>query len=153
MKITKILAAGLLPVSAMAVFAATPASAAQHGLAFDGNFEAETSIASQDAAFGRYHRYDRRYKRGYERSSRYGHYNRYDRYDRRRDRRRHYRSRRCDNGTGGTVIGAIAGGLLGNEVAARGDKAVGTIIGAAVGGIAGRAIDKADDPCRRRYRR
>lgn len=150
MKLTEILAAGLLPVSAMAIFAATPASAAQHGLAFDGNFEAQRSIAAQGLAFGRYDRYDRRYNRRYDRYSRYG---RYDRYDRRRDRRSYYRSRRCDNGTGGTVIGAIAGGLLGNEVAGYGDKAVGTIIGAAVGGIAGRAIDKADDPCRRRYRR
>ncbi|VAV96601.1 hypothetical protein MNBD_ALPHA04-174, partial [hydrothermal vent metagenome] len=43
---------------------------------------------------------------------------------------------------GGTIIGAIAGGLLGNEVARRGDKTVGTIIGGAAGALAGRAIDR-----------
>ena len=73
------------------------------------------------------------------------------RYDRRayRDQRRfrdsRYRDDRryrgCDRGTGGTIIGAIAGGLLGNEVARRGDKTVGTIIGGAAGALAGRAID------------
>lgn len=50
---------------------------------------------------------------------------------------------RCrDNGTGGTIIGAIAGGLLGNEVAGRGDRTTGAILGAGVGALAGRAIDK-----------
>jgi outer membrane lipoprotein SlyB len=79
---------------------------------------------------------------------------RYDRYDRRDYRRdRYYRGgNRCDKGTGGTIIGAVAGGLLGNEVARRGNKTEGAIIGAAVGALAGRAIDKADSNCRRRYR-
>lgn len=56
---------------------------------------------------------------------------------------------RCrDNGTGGTIIGAIAGGLIGHEVAGRrGDKTVGVIVGGAVGAVAGRAIDKADSRC------
>jgi len=56
---------------------------------------------------------------------------------------------RCrDNGTGGTIIGAIAGGLIGHEVAGRrGDKTAGVIIGGAVGAIAGRAIDKSDSRC------
>jgi len=52
------------------------------------------------------------------------------------------RSYRCDKGNGGTVIGAIAGGLLGNEVAGRGDRTMGTVIGAGVGAVAGRAIDR-----------
>lgn len=85
---------------------------------------------------------------------------RYDRYDRREYRRgdRYYRNnyrnnyQRCDKGTGGTIIGAVAGGLLGNEVARRGNKTEGSIIGAAVGALAGRAIDKSDSNCRRRYR-
>ena len=68
--------------------------------------------------------------------------------DRRDDRRYSYRG--CDRGNGGTAIGAVAGGLIGNEVARRGDKTIGTILGAAVGAVAGRAIDKANDPCRRR---
>lgn len=69
--------------------------------------------------------------------------------DRRYERRNYGYNQRCrDNGTGGTVIGAIAGGLLGHEVAGRrGDKTAGVIIGGAVGAIAGRAIDKADSRC------
>ena len=56
---------------------------------------------------------------------------------------------RCRNdGTAGTIIGAIAGGLLGNEVAGRrGDRTTGTIIGGAVGAVAGRAIDKGGSRC------
>ena len=80
-----------------------------------------------------------------------------DRYERREYRRgdRYYRNNnyrsnaRCDKGTGGTIIGAVAGGLLGNEVARRGNKTEGSIIGAAVGALAGRAIDKSDSNCRR----
>jgi hypothetical protein len=61
---------------------------------------------------------------------------------------RYYRGYRCrDNGTGGTIIGAIAGGLLGNEVAGRGDRTTGAILGAGVGALAGRAIDKGDRRC------
>ena len=95
------------------------------------------------------------YYSGYDRDDR-----RYDRRDYRRDNRRDYRNdrryyrgdrrnyRQCDNGTGGTVIGAIAGGLAGHEIAGRGDRTVGTIIGGAVGALAGRAIDKGNDGCR-----
>ncbi len=71
-----------------------------------------------------------------------------DRREYRRDRY-NYRNNRCDRGTGGTIIGAVAGGLLGNEVARRGNKTEGSIIGAAVGALAGRAIDKSDSNCRR----
>ena len=91
--------------------------------------------------------YDTNYVR-YDRDDR-----RYDRRDYRNDRRNYRNDRRnyrqCDNGTGGTVIGAIAGGLAGHEIAGRGDRTVGTIIGGAVGAIAGRAIDKGNDGCRR----
>lgn len=76
---------------------------------------------------------NRRYNnRGYDNG---GYYNQSNRY---------YSDNRCKNsGTGGTIIGAIAGGLLGREVIGRrGDKTVGTIVGAGVGALAGRAIDK-----------
>ncbi len=77
--------------------------------------------------------------RGDYRKSRYDRYNRYDRGD------RGYRGERCDKGTGGTIIGAIAGGLLGNEIVGRrGDKTAGLIIGAGVGALAGRAIDRSN---------
>jgi uncharacterized protein YcfJ len=74
--------------------------------------------------------------------------------DHRDDRRddRNYRTTRCDKGTGGTIIGAVVGGLAGREIARRGNKTEGAIIGAAVGALGGRAIDKADSNCRRRYR-
>lgn len=58
------------------------------------------------------------------------------------DGRRYY-GRRCDRGTGGTILGAIAGGLLGDAVVGRhGDSTTGAIVGAGVGALAGRAIDR-----------
>lgn len=69
----------------------------------------------------------------------------HDRYSRDAYRRRDYR--RCrDNGDGGTIIGAIAGGLLGNQVAGRGDRTLGAVLGAGAGALAGRAIDRSDRP-------
>jgi hypothetical protein len=81
--------------------------------------------------------YDRGYRGG---DSRRG-YDGNPGYDRRGNGYRGGRGR-CDKGTGGTIIGAIAGGLLGNSVAGRGDRGVGTIVGAGVGALAGRAIDR-----------
>lgn len=124
------------------------------------------SIAAPVAAQGQYnapysYNYDHRdddYRRNDSRYDRYDQYeNRRDyrraRYDRNQDRRDPYRNQyrdyRCDKGTGGTVIGAIAGGLAGREIAGRGDRTLGTIIGGAIGAIAGRAIDKSNDGCRR----
>jgi outer membrane lipoprotein SlyB len=88
--------------------------------------------------------------RNYDRYDDGGYYN----YDNRGyyGERRKYRNQRCDKGTGGTIIGAVVGGLAGREIAGRGNKTEGAIIGAAVGALGGRAIDKADSNCRRRYR-
>jgi len=91
-------------------------------------------------------RYDRgygysRYDDGYRNDRGYRNYRGQD--------RRYYSSRRsdpCKDGDGGTVIGAIAGGLAGNAIAGRGDRTLGAILGGAVGAVAGRAIDKADAP-------
>ena len=94
-------------------------------------------------------------KHGYDRDGGYYNYDNRGYYgDRRDDRRndRNYRNTRCDKGTGGTIIGAVVGGLAGREIARRGNKTEGAIIGAAVGALGGRAIDKADSNCRRRYR-
>lgn len=68
----------------------------------------------------------------------------YDRYG-----RQYEGYRTCDKGTAGLIIGGLAGGSLG-YVIARKDRVLGTILGAGVGALAGRAIDKSDDPCRRR---
>jgi len=62
-----------------------------------------------------------------------------------RDRRgypRGYDRHRCRNGAGGTILGAIAGGLLGNAAAGYGDRTAGTIIGGGVGARAGSAIGR-----------
>ncbi len=124
-KLKNTIGALVLAATAVTGFTATPAMA-RHGY---------------EDGYGRYDRGDR-----------------YDRYDRREYRRgdRYYSNNyrndypRCRNsGTGGTIIGAVAGGLLGNEVARRGNRTEGSIIGAAVGALAGRAIDKSDSNCRR----
>ena len=81
---------------------------------------------------------DRGYDRGYRGDRRY--------YG---NDRRYYRNRareRCNDGDGGTIVGAIAGGLLGNQIAGRGDRTLGTILGGGVGALAGRAIDRSDRP-------
>lgn len=56
---------------------------------------------------------------------------------------------RCrSNGTTGTVLGAIVGGLLGDAaVGRRGDGTAGAIVGAGVGALAGRAIERNGDRC------
>lgn len=72
---------------------------------------------------------------------------RHDHYDRRTNYRDDRYNRRCSDGTGGTIIGAIFGGILGNAVAGHHDRGTGTILGAAGGALAGRAIDRSN--CRR----
>jgi len=92
--------------------------------------------------YGQGYGYNRGYDRGYysqgyasqphygQRAYNGGYYNHY--------------GRRCSGSTG-TIIGAIAGGLLGSQVAGRrGDGALGAIIGAGAGALAGRAIDRSD---------
>jgi hypothetical protein len=79
---------------------------------------------------------------GYYRDARYDAYNNGYRYNDHADYRCH------SSGTTGTIVGAIAGGLLGNSVVGRhGDKTAGTLIGGTVGALTGRAIDKSDDHC------
>ena len=58
-----------------------------------------------------------------------------------RDSSGNYYCKRRD-GTRGTIIGAVAGGVLGNIIAPNGSKTLGTVIGAVGGGLAGRSIDK-----------
>jgi hypothetical protein len=92
----------------------------------------------------------------------YGHYDasRYHRNDPRYrerrlgDRDRIYRGsddryycRRSD-GTTGLIIGAIAGGILGNIIARGQSETVGTILGAGAGAVIGREIDRDGVRCR-----
>ncbi len=94
--------------------------------------------------------YDRGYRddRGYREDRRYRDNRRYRGQDRRYSNRG---NQRCDS-TAGTVVGAIAGGLLGNTVAGRGDRGLGTVLGGVAGAFAGRAIDRSGQPgyCDRR---
>lgn len=55
---------------------------------------------------------------------------------------------RKDSNTGGTILGALAGGVAGNVIAQRGDKTLGTALGAVGGGILGRELDKRKYSCR-----
>lgn len=64
-----------------------------------------------------------------------------------RGRDGHYYCRR-ENGTTGLLVGAAVGGLLGNEIAGRGDRTLGAILGAAGGAILGRSIDRSNSRCR-----
>jgi uncharacterized protein YcfJ len=54
----------------------------------------------------------------------------------------------------GTIIGAVAGGVLGNQVAGNGARTEGTLLGAGVGAVAGHEIAKsrAKKKCRYVYR-
>jgi hypothetical protein len=55
---------------------------------------------------------------------------------------------RKENGTTGLLIGAAVGGLVGNEVAGRGDRTLGTVLGAVGGAFLGREIDRSNSRCR-----
>ena len=114
-----------------------------------------TAMVPATADAQRYHgdRYERAYGTAYQDGyNRNGYDDRYDRrgYNNRnyRDDRGYYRNRnqRCNSGTTGTIIGAIAGGLLGRSIDSRGDRATGTILGLGGGALAGRAIGKSNNP-------
>ena len=107
--------------TAIAVSALTAMPAAAQAQSRDGY-----SSRYDDGYYNQGQRYDRRYDGRYDR-----------RYDNRRYQNQRYQNQRygnhygqrCGNGSTGTILGAIAGGLLGREVAGRGDRTVGTIIG------------------------
>lgn len=58
-----------------------------------------------------------------------------------------YYCRRSD-GTTGLVVGAIAGGILGNAISPRDSKTLGTIIGMGLGGAIGQQVDRGEVRCR-----
>ncbi|MGQ5701327.1 glycine zipper 2TM domain-containing protein [Sandaracinobacteroides sp. A072] len=61
--------------------------------------------------------------------------------------RGHVYCRRSD-GTTGVIVGALAGGTLGNVLAQQGDKRLGSVIGGTLGAIIGREIDRGNARCR-----
>ena len=122
-----------------------------------------TALAPAAADAQRYGGYDRGYSQGYDTGYGRGAYSNYNGYNGYRDDGRGYRDdgrgysgdtrgyARCNNGTGGTIIGAIAGGLLGRTIDTRGDRTLGTVLGAGAGALAGNAIGRSGNPgyCRR----
>lgn len=58
-----------------------------------------------------------------------------------------YYCRRPD-GTTGLIVGAIAGGILGNIIARGGSETLGTILGAGAGAVIGREIERDGVSCR-----
>ncbi|HWK36366.1 glycine zipper 2TM domain-containing protein [Sphingomonas sp.] len=107
------------------------------------------SLAPAPAMAQRYDRYasQGRYQDGYRQDRGYRDYRDQRGYRNYRGPNYAYRGgRECRDGDGGTIIGAIAGGLIGTSVAGRGDGALGAIIGAGAGALAGRAIDRSDRP-------
>jgi uncharacterized protein YcfJ len=99
------------------------------------------------AMAGDWHRDRDRHYGHHDRYDRYDRHDRYDRYDRRHSRD-YYRHCKRDSGTGGAIAGAVGGGIFGNAVSGRNDKAVGTILGAAGGALIGRELDRGDVKCR-----
>ena len=56
---------------------------------------------------------------------------------------------RClkSNGLTGAAIGALLGGVAGNRIAGRGNRTGGTLLGAGVGGLLGVAVEKVGNKC------
>ncbi|WP_082813382.1 glycine zipper domain-containing protein [Sphingopyxis terrae] len=91
---------------------------------------------------GRDDGYDHGWREGWHDRGRHARETAY--YDDEDDYRSYHHCRRR-SGTGGLIVGALAGGLLGREVAR--DRGAGTIIGGGVGALAGRAIDRGQNRC------
>ena len=113
------------------------------------------AAAEAQSRYGYSSRYDNRYDDRYYGQQRY--VQNYDRrYANQRYANQRYNNQRTYNGgyynhygqrcsgSTGTIIGAIAGGLLGSQVAGRGDRTLGAILGAGAGALGGRAIDRSD---------
>lgn len=150
-----------------AVLAATVAGITMPVAAQAKHYDRSGYVESRYDDDDRYERRDdrRAYAYGNDYQRRYYQSQRYDdrRYDQRRYSRQYpsngysnrayrgdtygYQTRRCSNGSTGTILGAIAGGLIGNSVAGRGDRTLGTVLGGGAGALAGRAIDRNGNRC------
>jgi hypothetical protein len=126
------LAAALAATAAMAI--PTAADAHPNGRAY-GYYNNSAHAGYYDQGNGNYYGNDYYANRGYNG----GYYN--DSY--------RYRDRRC-SGTTGTIVGGVAGALLGRAATRdyRHSGTTGTILGGALGALAGNAIDKSS--CRGR---
>jgi len=123
--IKKIALSTAVAVSALTAIPAAAEAQSRNGY-YDSRYQQGQRYNQRDVRRYGNQRYDRRYANQRYQNQRYGN---------------HY-GQRCSNGTTGSIIGAIAGGLLGREVAGRGDRTIGTIIGGAAGALVGREIDR-----------
>lgn len=131
-----------LAAAAIALSGATATLPASAAPAFDPSpaaVRAETWQHGRDRDYRRYDGY------GYRQSA-YGEPV-YQRTPVWRGRNGRYYCRKKD-GTTGMIIGGAVGGLIGNEIAGRGDRTVGTILGVAGGALLGRAVDRSNARCR-----
>ncbi len=99
-----------------------------------------------DWSYGNGYR-DQNYRHDYERRDDGRRYYADTGYDRGYYGQPQYRYRCHRDGTTGALIGAIAGGLLGNGLAGYGDRTLGTVLGGAGGALAGRAIERSGNRC------
>lgn len=109
----------------------------------DGDYDRDDDRAYDDRS--RYDdRYDANRSDGYQDYYRNGRYDRrsYDRYD---GRGRHASCR--DNRAMGTVLGGIAGAVIGSNVDDDGNRAEGTVLGAILGGVVGNQIGRSTAAC------
>jgi hypothetical protein len=132
----KIIISTAIAASALSAFPAAAEAQSRYGYSnrydngyYNQGYGRGYSNQSQRYANQRYYN-QRGYNRGYDQRTYNGGY--YSHY-----------GQRCSGSTG-TIIGAIAGGLLGNSVAGRGDRTLGAILGAGAGALAGRAIDRSN---------
>jgi hypothetical protein len=64
----------------------------------------------------------------------------------------YYAGGHCNGDDVGTVLGAVAGGVIGSNAAQGDAKVAGTVFGALLGGVIGHQIGRASDPdCNGRY--
>lgn len=152
-----------IAATGLALAVSAPVGAADMPMTYPG---AHSQFAPRDAVFELKAEHNRKHKRKHRHYGDYDHGDRYygDRYDGDRYYARYdepvYRDTRIwrgrdgryycrrENGTTGLLIGAGVGGLIGNEVSGRGDKALGTLLGAVGGALLGREIDRSNSRCR-----
>ena len=162
MQPSKIVSTAVLAVAAMAT-AGTPVLAQSYADSVedyenqrDAYYEAREDYAERRAAYEAQRREYERAQREYDRRYGYGAYaRRYGAFEYRAYGASTYPGRggydcerRQDNNTiAGALLGAIAGGVIGSNVAGRGNRSEGAVLGAVVGGVAGGAIGRNTANC------
>jgi len=148
------LAAALMASTAVTPTLAQPYSYEDYNQSYedDGYYEDDDDrYDSRADDRGRYEdgrRYDDRYDQ--DRNDGYNDYYRDGRYDRRAydryDGRGYNRSCR-DNRAAGTILGGIAGAVIGSNIDDDGNRAEGTVLGAIVGGMVGNQVARNTAAC------